>query len=300
MMFERDLEGFMDQENFLSKMFDVIRIVEVGGDNNTCEWIDGKLIPTQQKCYLFWDRNEKCKNCVSQQACKSNQQMIKMEYMNDKCYLVIAKPMMIGDKTCVVEMFTDVTAQMTDGSGDFKDGDFIMNTVSQLERISSRDVFSGVYNKNFMIRNLEEQIGLSKDEKQPVFMGLMDIENFKKDYKDEYSEAYALSDEDVVNIGNAMMNIINITDGVISRFDGYKFCVLFRTKDEQRCRKLMREMISEVKKYIYTVTRYGGDIRIVSGMADVESAADFMEALHMVDKLVYDEKRKSEPYVYMY
>ncbi len=111
MELDKAMTDFLQQQGIFYKMFDVIRLVEQDG-HYICKYLsDGSCTVTHENCYSFWGRDHRCSNCVSRQAYNENRQHVKFEYAHGKYY-------------------------------------FVMNLIHELERVSSRDPFTGLYNKN--------------------------------------------------------------------------------------------------------------------------------------------------------
>ena len=43
------------------------------------------------KCYEFWKKGTRCKNCISREALEKKTELLKLEYLNSTIYQVISK-----------------------------------------------------------------------------------------------------------------------------------------------------------------------------------------------------------------
>ena len=82
-----ELEQMITQ---MQKVFTVVRVL----DDELISKIDvkaGELHFEACKCYEFWERGDRCENCVAQRALLKKGQSTKIEFIGTKMYQVIAK-----------------------------------------------------------------------------------------------------------------------------------------------------------------------------------------------------------------
>ena len=65
----------------------------------------GEFFKDDFKCYEFLEKQGICENCISKKACNYDDIIMKIEYFNDKTFIVIAIPISIHDKKLSVELF---------------------------------------------------------------------------------------------------------------------------------------------------------------------------------------------------
>ena len=56
------------------------------------------------KCYDFWKKGTRCKNCTSREALQKKEKVLKLEYLNSNIYQVISKYIEIDGKPYVIEL----------------------------------------------------------------------------------------------------------------------------------------------------------------------------------------------------
>ncbi len=100
-MTKQESEVMIEQ---LKKVFEVVRLLDVDtlemGNLKGVEDVDG--FPC--KCYDFWKKGTRCKNCTSREALQKKEKVLKLEYLNSNIYQVISKYIEIDGKPYVIEL----------------------------------------------------------------------------------------------------------------------------------------------------------------------------------------------------
>lgn len=290
MQIDKALRDFLRDEGIFYEVFDVIRLVEQDGhyvckaqDNGCCQITD-------ECCSSVWGRTQRCANCVSQRAYEENRQQVKFECVNDHFYFVIARPVVIADKKYALEMVIDVTNQFTQSMP--SEGNFVMNLIGEIERISARDAFSGLYNKNRLRQMITTALASCAEDKRKLYLAIWDIDNFKK-VNDTYG--HAAGDRLLLSVSKSLSRGICADEGVVARFGGDEFAVLFKIDSEERCQELLDQIRDDIMQREHQLIdgekSHAVQIGISYGLAEVSGAATTDEALGMADEELYKKKR---------
>ena len=96
--------------------------------------------------------------------------------------------------------------------------------------LSVKDLKTGLYNHNFFINCVKNEIAISKRKRRPFSLVIMDIDYFKK-FNDTYG--HLAGDEAIIQVSNILQKEFRESD-TLSRFGGEEFTVLFpdTTKEE--------------------------------------------------------------------
>ena len=107
------LRNLIDQS--AAAFFDQYRFVTpadycVYNCKNAC--LEAEDIP----CYAIWQRDTPCHNCSSIRALSLKEPVIKLEYLENKVFLILSTPHTVDGRRCVLELAKDVTAVTTRSS----------------------------------------------------------------------------------------------------------------------------------------------------------------------------------------
>ncbi|MCR5757454.1 MAG: GGDEF domain-containing protein [Selenomonas sp.] len=291
MELDKAMRDYLQKQGIFYKMFDVIRLVEQNG-NYVCSYhTDGSCTVTHESCYSFWGRKHPCSNCVSRQAYNENRQHVKFEYARGRYYFVVARPVMLEGHRYALECVMDVTEQFTQ----YNPGEenFVMNLVHELERVSARDSFTGLYNKKYLLDNLNKLLQKRQNAMPPapLYLALWDIDCFKQ-VNDTYG--HDMGDKVLLNVAQILQKNTKKDAGWAARFGGDEFAVVFYDQEKKRCDALLQHIQQEIANTTYTCTaddkQVSFQVTASFGLSDVVRAPNAETAISMVDKPLYSCK----------
>ncbi len=99
---------------------------------------------------------------------------------------------------------------------------YIRNKTKELEQLMDRDYLTGLYNRNFFMTRLIEELSWSMSYNEPLSLMMLDIDFFKV-INDTYG--HRCGDEVLKNLAGVMLSTMRRED-VVSRFGGEEFIVL--------------------------------------------------------------------------
>jgi len=289
---DKAMKDYLQKQGIFYKMFDVIRLVEQNG-NYVCNYHpDGSCTVTHESCYSFWGRKHPCCNCVSRQAYDENRQHVKFEYARGRYYFVIARPVMLEGKRYALECVMDVTEQFT--QYDTGEENFVMNLVHELERVSSRDPFTGLYNKKYLLDHLNgllQKQPAGDKEIKPLYLALLDLDSFKQ-VNDQYG--HDIGDEMLLSVAQILHKNIKKDIGWTARFGGDEFVIVFSCSDQEKCAAMLRKIQKEIAGQTYSFSSGKEQkvchLTISYGLVDVRGICDAEGAIRMADKPLYQQK----------
>lgn len=95
----------------LNQIFEIARFVDPV-KNRIYSFKDGEICITEGVCHEVWNRGQRCENCVSSKAFSTRGQAFKVEFMNDRVFLVIATYCEVGDTPCVLELVIKMSDEL--------------------------------------------------------------------------------------------------------------------------------------------------------------------------------------------
>ena len=88
----------------LSRIFDVVRLVDPSANAVLELDADGTLHRTGERCAAFWDTDCSCANCISSRALAEHTTLNKLEFTRNEMYFVISRYVSVNGTPCVLEM----------------------------------------------------------------------------------------------------------------------------------------------------------------------------------------------------
>lgn len=286
MQLNEKLQHYLWDTHFFAYMFDDLRLVDGTGVCVCKRHGDGPMELTHETCFSYWSRENHCVNCVTLQARRDHHQHVKFEYAHGHYFFVIAHPLPLDGKEYVLECIMDVTNQFTQTAPG--EGNFIMNLIRELETVSSRDPFSGLYNKKYFTSHLSGALSIAKNRQQHLYLAMFDLDRFKG-INDTYG--HDAGDQVLLGIASALQKGIKEDDGFAARFGGDEFAVLFKLQDREACTKKLDAIQQDIAQRTFTAND-GRLFHITAsyGLADVSSEQDSSCAIHQTDDRLYAQK----------
>jgi len=99
---------------------------------------------------------------------------------------------------------------------------YIRNKTKELEYMMDRDFLTGLYNRNFFMSRLIEELSWAMSYKEPLSLMLLDIDFFKK-INDTYG--HRCGDDVLKKLADVMLSNMRRED-VVARFGGEEFIIL--------------------------------------------------------------------------
>lgn len=153
----------------LNKVFEIVRVL----DADTLETGDLKDATNAQgfpcKCYDFWKKGTRCKNCTSREVLQCKSELLKLEYLNSNIYQVISKYIEIDGKPYVMEL---INSMNSDAIMDEDGRTELIKQLSGYNRELYTDALTGIYNRRYY----EERL---KNSEMTAGVSMIDLDDFK-------------------------------------------------------------------------------------------------------------------------
>ncbi|NLE47742.1 MAG: GGDEF domain-containing protein [Sandaracinaceae bacterium] len=158
----------------------------------------------------------------------------------------------------------------------------------RLTDLSIRDPLTGLFNRRFLVEELNRALGLDGGEMRPFALAMIDLDNFK--YVND-GHGHLIGDRLLVEIADGLAAAVR-SDDIVCRFGGDEFLVvLFGVKDN-----LARERAEALAETVRTIgARFGDDVRVTASVGvTVAMPGDTVEdVIKRADDLAYLAKRAS-------
>lgn len=257
----------------LSRVFEVVRLVDPKTNENLELDKDGKVITTPIHCYEIWGRNEPCENCISSRSLEGKEWVTKLEMRDRQMYFVLSKHINVNGRTCTLEIAShedEAECTRCGGDNDAPTRSSFMNFY--------RDALTGTYRRLYLESfqsNLESADAVA----------IVDVDLFKQ-INDTYG--HPVGDEALKTIANTIRSGIRGSDTLI-RYGGDEFLLIFSKIGEEvfyERLKQLRRVVQETKLPDYP------EVKLDVSLGGVYRVHPLSEAIRQADLRMYENKAK--------
>lgn len=258
----------------LRQIFPIVRLLEETAIPENSEDIPSGETAEGCQCFAFWNKTIPCANCISREALRTKGQLVKIEFLDDEIYQVIAKYVEVDGQPCVIEMLEPLDEEtLMDSEGREK----LMKRLSGYDDKLYRDALTGVYNRRFYeerVRHMTRRAGVA----------MIDLDDFKL-----YNDAYGHNAGDMVldKIVGIIQSDIRKTDMLI-RIGGDEFLLVLPEISEGAFEIKLRR----IRQHIHEAKIVGfSQIKLSVSIGGVMSNGETIEeTLRRADRLMYQAK----------
>lgn len=155
----------------------------------------------------------------------------------------------------------------------------------ELEKLAITDVLTGLNNRRYANQVFELEMERSNQNGLPLSIGLLDIDRFKK-INDKFG--HIAGDEILKEIANMLFSSTRYMD-MVARMGGDEFFLLFKNTDLKAATHAMERLRQRVANRKFPGVPYS--ITFSAGVILCQKNESADEAIHRVDKLLYQAKR---------
>lgn len=283
-----DVLAVLEGKSEISKLFSVVRLVDVS-NNYVCKIVDGKVVPSNRKCFCVWDRNRPCSNCITHRAFVEQKQLTKLQYLDKAVQLVLAVPVVYNNTNYVLELIKDITDSLVINDEYHPENTDIHDIIKELNTLAVMDPFTNLFNKKYIEKQIHEDIDEVKINNSKYILALFDIDNFKW-VNDTYGHSTGdIVIQDVVQIIHKHIDKMNCW---AARYGGDEFLLAFKHESMDKVVECCESIKNDINMKEYVV----GDSHFVSsisiGIYQYKPESDTYESLlNNVDIAMYDNKK---------
>jgi len=169
----------------------------------------------------------------------------------------------------------------------------------KLEKLSTRDPLTGLYNRRFLNKIVYEEFNLARRSKSYISFVMMDIDNFKE-INDNFG--HMVGDNFLVEVSSAIKEALPRKTDFLARYGGDEFAILLYDTDKEGALNVAKtinesfDKISSKKEYSSEKFRITLSIGIVTMIPENESKSG--EMIKLADDALYTAKKKGKNQIY--
>lgn len=265
----------------LRQIFPIVRLVRgytvmnLDGKTGAMEGLDKMETAPPCECFAFWQKNEPCRNCISQRMMEEHGQTSKLEFLGREMYQVTARYVEIDGEPYVMEMLQKQDSQ------NFIDEDGCKKLIGSLMKYNHMiymDALTGVYNRRYF----EDEI---KNKTNTAGVAVIDMD-YLKVYNDTYG--HRAGDHALEMMVNVIRQNIRKTDSLI-RYGGDEFLLILPEISKDSFNEKLK-MIQE-KIHDTAIADYGNlRLSVSIGGVITRDGESIEEAVLRADRLMYFAK----------
>lgn len=163
------------------------------------------------------------------------------------------------------------------------------NLYQEMQSMAILDGLTGIYNRRYLTKLFNEYMYESINNRTPLSVALFDIDFFKK-INDTYGHLFG--DEIIKTIANLAKNIADENDGIVSRYGGEEFVIIFPNKGLEEAYPAVERLHLEVKQL--GIEHHGKQVTVnvsVGFTSFPKTCKDPRELLNRADWSMYYSKQ---------
>lgn len=162
------------------------------------------------------------------------------------------------------------------------------NLYRKMEEMANRDALTYVYNRNYLRKVFNDLAEKVQTNNKSLSLALFDIDKFKK-VNDTYGHLFG--DQVLKIISNISEKYVNLNDGILGRYGGEEFLIIFPDKTLDEAYQIMKEIHNCIKNTKIPYNDKLIDINVSIGLTSYpeicKSPADLVKR---ADKAMYVSK----------
>ena len=162
----------------------------------------------------------------------------------------------------------------------------------QMEQLAIRDSLTGVYNRRYLtelFNEISNEVRSIKSNKFKMSIILFDLDRFKR-INDTYGHLFG---DTVIKVcANIAKDIASKNNGIISRYGGEEFVIIFPGKNVEETQKIVKNIMDEISNFEFIVNEKVVNVNISVGItAYPEITKEIENLLKEVDWAMYYSKQ---------
>jgi len=160
----------------------------------------------------------------------------------------------------------------------------IHNSYTYFDAVS--DSMTKLYNHDYIIKRLKEEMELAKKFSTKLSFVMFDIDHFKN-INDTYG--HTIGDTVITTIADVVKNNIRLTD-IAGRYGGEEFCIILPHTSLDGAVSMVERIKNEVSVKKFVTTKGSFTVTCSFGVKEYDNKSSLEEFITSVDKLLYTAK----------
>ena len=243
---DQDIQKIINEVRLLDKLCDIVRFVDPIRKTVIYTGDDAKS-EMALRCFDFWGNSKVCDNCISIRSYYDNETYVKIEYTEDRTYMITALPHQLADRRVVIEMFKDVTTSMflsADGSQPARTSE-IRSMIDKMNAMTMRDPLTGIFNRRYISEKMPVDLINTALSGQNLSIIMADIDHFKN-INDTYG--HLAGDCALKRFVELLSGCIKRGSAWLARYGGEEFMICLPGADTGKARDIAEKMRQSVER----------------------------------------------------
>ncbi len=268
------IEQLLNGTSPLSDLYDEVRLVEPQY-NMVCTLENGRLVVTDRPGWMRWHRCEPRRHSLVRRVCSTGLRMVRFEYADNCYYFVAAHPVTVDGRDCALELITDITGRVVTDDGLAERESFVHDISRHLEEISEHDAITGLYDRAFATRDVEQRL---RSAHGPVYMAFFDLIHFK-----ELNDLRGHVQGDAVlrKFSRILSNEIE-GKGYAARWQGDKFVLVFDGSNGTYCCEAVERAVDRLRGHEFHVAEDTFHIDTSYSVADISGCENIAGVIRLL------------------
>lgn len=281
-----DLAKMIEQFVF----FDLYRLVDADS-YRVYDWHGSELFPQTIRCYDVWNRSSACTNCISRTAVSTGRQIVKLECLEDKVFLIVSMPVTLKGSTMALELIKEVTDSLLVNDTHHQESLLLYDLIRQINDVAVRDLYTGLFNKRYAEQELSK-LTFEWDGSVELCIALLDIDHFKQ-INDTYG--HLLGDEAINVLSDILKNYAARGNGWASRMGGDEFLLVYPGLPSKKAEILANELQRTIAEQKFYKNGRSFSISVSIGLSQYHKEFySWKEFLNAADEAMYLDKKREK------
>ncbi len=281
---------YLSSPELLDKISDVIRIIDPL-QKKIVEYKNNSTIVEDIHCFDFWGKNKVCDNCISMRAYNDNNTFVKIEYKEDRTYMITAVSLSGDNKRVIIEIIKDITNSILFDSNQGADigQPGIHALIDNMNKLAFNDSLTGLYNRRYIMEKLPVDLLNSSLLGTELSIIMADIDYFKK-VNDNFG--HLAGDQALKTVANVLSGCIKRDSDWIARFGGEEFMICMPGANLEIARKTAERMRQSIEKASIQYDGKNIGVTVSFGIYSLRSAGHEKaeDLLKFADEKLYQAK----------
>lgn len=137
----------------------------------------------------------------------------------------------------------------------------------ELRDLSVRDSLTGLYNHSYFQKCLNISLDSLREKDDVLSIAMVDLDYFKR-----INDTYGHQAGDIIlKAVSAMLNNLEVSDYICSRYGGEEFAIIFKGKDRKQALEIMEDARKRISEKVFEISQESVGITISAGIAEARS-----------------------------